>query len=63
MLIDSIRKDQAQVATAMLRDEHGEPPAKHVRRHTLKLQIKLHILCTDRRDGTKSVPDTLRDIG
>ena len=61
--IDSIRKDQAQVAIAMLRDGHGEPPAKRVRRHTLKLQTKLHIFCTDRRDGTKSVPDTLRGIG
>ena len=42
--IDSIRKDQAQVATAMLRDEHGEPPAKRVHRHTFKLQTKLHTL-------------------
>jgi len=36
--IDSIRKDQAQVATALLRDLRGEPPAKHVRRHTHKHQ-------------------------
>lgn len=61
--IDSIRKDQAQVATALLRDERGEPPAKRARRHTLKLQTKLHTLCTHRNDGTKSVPDTLRCIG
>ena len=47
--IDSIHKDQAQVATALLRDERGEPPAKHVRRHTHKLQTKLQRLCTDRR--------------
>ena len=61
--IDSIRKDQAQVATALLRDQHGEPPVKQTRRHTVQLQTKLHNLCTARRDGTKSIPDTLRGIG
>ena len=61
--IDSIRKDQAQVATALLRDLLGEPPAKRVRRHTHKLQSKLHKLCTDRRDNSKTVPDVLKGIG
>ena len=61
--IDTIRKDQAQVATALLRDQHGEPPVKRTRRHTVQLQTKLHNLCTARRDGTKSIPDTLRGIG
>ena len=61
--IDSIRKDQAQVATALLRDLRGEPPAKRVRRHTHKLQSKLHKLCTDRRDNSKTVPDVLKGIG
>ena len=28
-----------------------------------ELQTKLHNLCTARRDGTKSIPDTLRGIG
>jgi hypothetical protein len=27
--IDSLRKDQALVATALLRDRHGDPPVKH----------------------------------
>jgi len=39
--IDRIQKDQAHVATALLRDLHGEPPAKRVRRHTHKLQSKV----------------------
>jgi len=61
--IDSIRKDDAQVATARLQEQRGEPPAKRVRRHTTKLQTKLHKLCTARRDGIKSIPDVLNGIG
>ena len=61
--LTQVRKDQAQVATALLRDQHGEPPVKRTRRHTVQLQTKLHNLCTARRDGTKSIPNTLRGIG
>jgi len=39
--IDSIRKNQSQVATLLLHDERGEPPAKHVCRQTRQLQINL----------------------
>ena len=61
--IHSIQKDQAQVATALLCDLCGEPPAKHVRRHTHKLESKLHKLCTDRLDYSKTVPYLLKGIG
>ena len=60
---DSIRKDQARVATALLRDLRGEPPAKRIRRHTHKLQSKFHKLCTDRCDNSKAVLDLLKSIG
>jgi len=61
--IDSIRKDQAHVATLLLYDERGEPPAKRVRQQTPQLQINLRNMCVDRRDGLKSVEVTLRCIG
>ncbi|KAK2151412.1 hypothetical protein LSH36_364g03016 [Paralvinella palmiformis] len=61
--IDSIWKDQAQVATALLRGLRGESPAKRVTRHTHKLQSKLHNLCTDRYDNSKTVLDLLKGIG
>ena len=61
--IDRIQKDQAQVATALLRDLHGEPPPKRVKCHTHKLQSKLHNLCTDRYDNSKTVLDLLKGIG
>ena len=54
--IDSIRNDQALVATLLLRDER-------VRRQTRQLQINLRNMCVDRRDGLKSVEVTLRGIG
>ena len=61
--IDSIRKDQVQVATLLLRDECGEPPAKRVHRQTRQFQINLRNMCADRRDGLQSVEVTLRGIG
>ena len=61
--IDSLRKDQAMASTLLLRDNRGEPPAKRVRRNTVKLQSKLLHLCTARRDGVKSIEDTLKGIG
>ena len=45
------------------KDLHDEPPAKHVRHHTHKLKSKLHKLCTDRRDNSKTVSDLLKGIG
>jgi len=51
--IDSIQKDQAQVAILLLRDERGEPPAKRVCWQTRHLQINLRNMCVDHRDGLK----------
>jgi len=61
--IDSIRKDQAQVATLLLHDERGESPAKRIRRQTRQLQINLRNMCVDHQDGLKSVEVTLQAIG
>lgn len=61
--IDSLRKDQALVATALLRDRRGDPPAKRRRRHTVTLQAKLHKLCSDRSQDIKTIPEVLRGVG
>ena len=61
--IDSLRKDQALVATALLRDHRGDPPAKRRRRHTVTLQAKLHKLCSDRSQDIKTIPEVLRGVG
>ena len=61
--IDSIRKEQAQIATALLHGLRGEPQAKRVRRHTHQLQSKVHKLSTDRHDNSKTLPDLLKGIG
>jgi len=60
--IDSIQKDQPQVATLLSRDDLGEPPAKRVCRQTRQLQINEQNMCADRRDGTKSAAVTLQGI-
>ena len=56
IVIDSIRKDQAQVAVLLLRDNLGEPPAKRVRR---QLQTNLQNMCVDHQDSTKLLAVTL----
>ena len=62
--IDSIKKDQAQVATNLQCDQQGEPPSKRARQHTRQLQTKLQNLCTALQEGQKTLgPDTLRGVG
>ena len=61
--IDSLRNDQALVATALLRDRHGDLPAKRRRQHTVTLQAKLHKLCSDRSQDIKTIPEVLRGVG
>jgi len=62
-LIGALQQDQALVATALLQDAHGQPPAKRVKRSVQQQQQRLHKLCCDRRDGIKTVEATLRAIG
>lgn len=44
-------------------DARGQPPVKRQKRTTQQLQKRLRALCEDRRDGRKSVADTLRGLG
>lgn len=62
-LIDSLRKDNQQVETALLLDSRGECPKKRVHRETKKLQEKLSKLCNDHEEGQKDIIDTLKGVG
>ena len=44
-------------------DARGQPPVKRVKRSTQQLQRRLRSFCEDRRDGRKSVAETLRGLG
>ena len=61
--IDNLRKDQNDVRAAILLDARGQPLKKRVHRTTAQLQQRLHNLCTDIRDGRKSLEVTLKGIG
>ena len=43
-------------------DSSTQPPA-HCKRSVVQQQQRLHKLCCERRDGTRSVKDTLRALG
>ena len=58
-----LRKDQNDVRAAILLDARGQPLKKRVHRTTAQLQQRLHNLCTDIRDGRKSLEVTLKGIG
>ena len=56
-------EDEGLVNTAIMQDARGQPPKKRVKRSTKQLQERLLQLCQDRRDGRKSIEDTLRGLG
>ena len=55
-------KDQALAATAILQDARGQPATKRQKRSAARLQSRLYNICCDRRDGRKSVQETLRAV-
>ncbi|XP_066943129.1 uncharacterized protein [Macrobrachium rosenbergii] len=62
-LIDALRKDCSLVSLALLQEERGQPPKKRVKRSTRQLQEQLFEICVARRDGQKTVEQTLRAVG
>jgi len=62
-LLSALQHDQAMVATALLQHMRGQPPAKRTRRAVQQQQQRLHKLCCERRDGTRSLESTLRAVG
>ena len=59
VLLGALQQDQALVATALLQEVRGQPPAKRIKRSVDHQQQRLQKLCRDRRDDLKSVEATL----
>ena len=62
-LIDSLRKDYALVSLALLQQDCGQPPKKRVKRSTKLHQERLYEICIARRDGQKTIEQTLKAMG
>ena len=61
--LESFQMDDAKASTTLILNARGQPPAKRVRRTTLRHQERLHNLCCRRRDGDISVEDMLKGVG
>ena len=66
-MLVAVEAFQADLALAEqminLDDTRGQLLVKRVKRNTHQLQRRLRSLCEDRRDGRKSVAETLRGLG
>ena len=61
--IESLKKDQAHVATQLLQAAKGQPPKKSVRRATVDLQNRLQQLCHEFSEGQKTIEEFLKGVG
>ncbi|KAL8590500.1 hypothetical protein ACOMHN_010936 [Nucella lapillus] len=62
-LINALQMDYALVCTSLLQDARGEPPRKRVKRSSKDLQTRLKAICTQHRDGVKTLEEALRALG
>ncbi|KAL8624882.1 hypothetical protein ACOMHN_016178 [Nucella lapillus] len=62
-LINALQKDYALLCTSLLQDARGEPPRKRVKRSSKDLQTRLKAICTQHRDGVKTLKEALRALG
>jgi hypothetical protein len=62
-LLEALQMDEALASTDIMRDARGQPPTKRIKRSVEQHQRRLLQLCVDRRDGRRSVGDTLRALG
>ena len=60
--VDAFQTDLALSEQLIELDAGGQPPVKRVKRSTQQLQRRLRSFCEDRRDGRKSVAETLRGL-
>jgi len=63
VLLGALQQDQAVVATDLIQDAMGQPPTKRVKRNVRLHQERLQQLCSDLRDGRRTVTATLRAVG
>lgn len=61
--IDAIRKDQAMCSTMLYQNDHGQPPAKRIRRESTELQKRLKKLCIEYREGGRDIKEFIRAVG
>ena len=63
VVIQALQQDQSVVALALLQIARGNAPVKRIKRRSVELQQHLCTLCSERRDGVKSIEEVLRAIG
>ena len=61
--VEAFQADLALSEQMIDLDYRGQLPVKRVKRNTQQLQRRLRSLWGDRRDGRKSVAETLRGLG
>ena len=62
-LVEALQQDEALATTAIVQEARGQPPVKRVKRSTQQLQSRLLALCVARRDGKKTVIESLQGLG
>ena len=62
-LITCLQEDQAVAVTTIHKYSRGQPPAKRIRRETVRLQERLQALCTRYRAGDIDMVAFLRSVG
>ena len=62
-LVEALQHDEGLATTAIIQESRGQPPVKRVKRSTQQLQARLQALCVARRDGKKTVVETLQGLG
>src|SRR6218665_1714498 len=62
-LVSSLQEDESMASTVILQASRGQPPKKRIRRTTVQLQSRLPELCEDRRNGLRTVEETLSGLG
>jgi len=60
--IEALQQDQSMASTALLQFARGQPPAKRIRRETVRHQDRLRTLCQRKRAGEITMPEFLRAV-
>jgi len=60
--VEALQQDAAASTTLLLQNSRGQLPAKRVKRSMAGPQQQLHMISSERRDGVRSIPDTLRAV-
>ena len=61
--VEAIRKDESITNTVLHRLVIGQPPKKRVRRETQVFQQRLKVLCSEYRDGQRTLTNFMRAVG